>query len=92
MISERAIGRSLPVRLEELVKADSRGFLERPVLGCEVPPERIEKRADTVAGPKRSHHPDYLCISSFFIVSFISPLPTLTETTWISSSPRRHGP
>ena len=40
-------------------------------------PERTEGLGDSFPG-------DYFFISSFFVLSFISPFPILTDTTWIS--------
>jgi hypothetical protein len=42
------------------------------------------ERASDDAGPARRCSLNYFCISSFLVVPFISPLPILTESTWIS--------
>jgi hypothetical protein len=45
MISECAIGQDPPVRLEQLVEAHPRGFLERPIPACGIARRGSKKQA-----------------------------------------------
>jgi len=73
MISECAIAQDPPVRLEQLVEAHPRGFLERPIPACGITRRSSKNGPATVPAREEATHKLLLhlvflhCVFHFFV-------------------------